>query len=197
MAIERGTGSVEAGTLRDGGRSPVMSRHYATDAPVPDRTTSRPVVVEDDLTRPARPHHRRCHSPDHAELDATAKLRPRRPGRRPVSLSGGAARSPRRGPDRDLPRPRPATPAVADADPAPSSAGVLGGPAPGPHSRLRDRTRVAHPVPPNRRPRRNRHRHGRPQTAVMGDRRRRSTVHCARTISVNVDGMAWVTNSVR
>jgi hypothetical protein len=51
MAIERGTGSVEAGTLRDGGRSPVMSRHYATDAPVPDRTTSRPVVVEDDLTR--------------------------------------------------------------------------------------------------------------------------------------------------
>jgi hypothetical protein len=28
-----------------------MSRHYVTNAPVLDRTTSRPVVVVDDLTR--------------------------------------------------------------------------------------------------------------------------------------------------
>src|SRR5262245_4793072 len=42
---------VVAGRLHSGGRLPTMSRHYVINAPVLDRTASRPVIVVDDLTR--------------------------------------------------------------------------------------------------------------------------------------------------
>ena len=85
-----------------------MSRHYVPNAPVLDRTVSRPVIVVDDLTR--------LHGPlaGVVTVPITLNWTPRtrydlgHRDRRTVPVSSGAAGGALRGRDRDLPQRRPA-----------------------------------------------------------------------------------------